>query len=157
MRVKHGMAMPNNTLIANPIEAVSLRVLKTVKCEVAPQPMDDFFKGAWSGKRQLFGQGEVNSQVTLELHVPRSRRQQLVVALTQAPDYGKLHFLLDGRLLPQTFDGYAPSVIPSGPIELGDFDLRAGPHQFTVKIVGKNPQSNGYAFGLDCLQLSAVP
>jgi hypothetical protein len=156
MRVKHGMAMPNNTLIANPIEAVSLRVVKTVKCDVAPQPMEDFFKGAWSGKRQLYGKGEVNGQVTLELHVPRSGRQQLVAGLTCAPDYGRLHFMLDGRLLPQTFDGYAPSVIPSGPIELGDFDLRAGAHQFTVKIVGKDPQSSGHSFGLDCLQLSAV-
>jgi len=157
MRVKHGMAMPSNTLIAHPIEAASLRVLKTVKCEVAPQPMDNFFKGSWSGKRQLFGKGEVDGQVTLELHVPRSGRQQLVVALTSAPDYGRLHFWLDGRLLPHAFDGYAPSVIPSGPIKLGDFDLRAGLHQFTVKIVGKDPRSNGHAFGLDCLQLSAIP
>jgi len=157
MRVKHGMAMPNNTLIANPIEAASLRVLKTVRCEVAPQPMDNFFKGSWSGKRQLFGKGEVDGQVALELHVRRSGRQQLVVALTRAPDYGRLHFLLDGRLLPHAFNGYAPSVIPSGPIELGDFDLRAGPHEFTVRIVGGDPQSNGHAFGLDCLQLSAIP
>jgi hypothetical protein len=79
-----------------------------------------------------------------------------VVALTCAPDYGKLHFLFDGRLLPKTFHGYAPSVIPSGPIELGDFDLRADLHQFTVKIVGKDPQSKGHAFGVDCLQLSAI-
>jgi hypothetical protein len=156
MRAKHGMAMPNNTLIANLIEAVSLRVLKVVKCKVAPQPMDDFFKGSWSGKQQLFGKGEVNGQVTLGLHVPRSGRQKLVVGFTQAPDYGSLHFMLDGRLLPHTFDGYAPSVIPSGPIELGDFDLHAGLHEFTIKIVGKAPQSNGHDFGFDCLQLSGI-
>jgi len=156
MRLKHGMAMPNNALIANPIEAASLRVLKTVKCEVSPQPMDSFFKASWSGKRQLYGNGEMGGQVALELHVPRSGRQRLVAALTCAPDYGRLHFWLDGHLLPRAFDGYAPSVIPSGPIELGDFDLRAGPHQFTVKIAGKDPQSNGHAFGLDCLQLSAI-
>jgi len=156
MRVRHGMAMPNNTLIANPIEAESLRVLNTLKCEVTPQPMDDFFQGSWSGKQQLFGQGEVHGQATLELHVPRSGRQKLVVGLTCAPDYGRLHFWLDGRPLPHVFDGYAPAVIPSGPIELGDFDLRAGLHQFTVKVGGKDPQSNGYAFGLDCPQLSAI-
>jgi len=155
-RVKNGMAMPSNKLIANPIEAASLRVFKTIKCEVQPQPMDDFFVGSWSGKQQLFGKGEVDGQVTLELHVPRSGRQQLVAALTCAPDYGRLHFLLDGRPLPHTFDGYAPSVIPSGPIELGDFDLRAGLHHFTVKVVGKDPQATGHYFGLDCLQLSAA-
>jgi hypothetical protein len=71
--------------------------------------------------------------------------------------YGSLQFMLDGRPLPHTFDGYAPSAIPSGPIELGDFDLQAGLHQFAVKIVGKAPGANGHNFGLDCLQLSAIP
>jgi hypothetical protein len=153
MRLKHGMAMPTNSLIAHPIEAASLRVLRTHKCHVSPQPMDGFFKDHWSGKRQLFGRGDMGGQVTLALPVPRSGRQQLVVALTHAPDYGRLRFWLDGHPLPTAFDGYAPSVIPSGPIRLGIFDLGAGLHRFTVKIVGKDPQASGFAFGLDCLQL----
>src|SRR5271157_1971837 len=39
----------------------------------------------------------------------------------------------------KAFQRLRPSVIPSGPIELGDFDLRAGPHEFTVRIVGMTP------------------
>jgi 3-keto-disaccharide hydrolase len=153
-RMKHRMAMPNNTHVSNPIEAASLRVVKADKCEVSPQAMEQFYKGSWSGPRQLFGKGEEGGQVTLELPVPRSGRQRLAAAFTQAPDYGELRFSLDGRPLSVPFNGYAPSVIPSGPIELGDFDLRAGAHECTVTIVGKDAQSTGHSFGLDCLQLS---
>jgi hypothetical protein len=156
MRVKHRMAMPNNTQMTNPIEAASLRVLNSDKCQVSPQEMDRFYRGSWSGPRQLFGSGEEEGQVTLELPVARSGRHRLVAALTHAPDYGKVQFALDGRRVAATFDGYAPSVMPSGPIEIGEFDLKAGNHEFTVIIIGKNAESTNTFFGLDCLQLTAV-
>ena len=157
MRVKHGMAMPSNVLIEHPIAATSLTVLKTDNCNVSPQPMDDFFKASWSSQEQLYGNGGVGGGVTLKVPVARPGKHQLVVALTQASDYGRLRFSLDSHTLSQEFNGYAPSVIPSGPINLGNFDLKPGPHRFTVRITGQDPLSTGHAFGLDCLQLTANP
>ncbi len=120
-RVRDRMAMPNNTHLSDRVEAASLRVSKTDKCEASPQPMDQLYRGSWSRPRQLFGKGEEGGQVTLELPVARSGQQRLVAAFTRAPDYGELQFSLDGRPLSVPFNGYAPSVMPSGPITLWRF------------------------------------
>jgi hypothetical protein len=153
MRMKHGMALPVNSTMNNAIDAVSLHILKSADCSAEPQPVDQFLKGAWSGQRQLWCKCEENGQLTLELKVARSGRQRIIAGLTHAPDYGKLQFAIDGHALSSAFDAYGPSVLPSGPIELGSLDLGAGVHEFSIKVVGKKPQSKGYSFGLDCLKL----
>jgi len=43
----------------------------------------------------------------------------------------------------------------SGPIELGEFGLSAGEHALGFVVMGKNAESSGFSFGIDCL--SAVP
>jgi hypothetical protein len=44
-------------------------------------------------------------------------------------------------------------VTTSGPIELGERDLSAAEHVLAFAVVGKNAESTGYSFGIDCLSL----
>ena len=79
------MATPNNTHVADPIEAASLRVSKTDKSEASPQPMDQLSRGSWSRPRRLFGKGEEGGQVTLELPVAPFRPNNALVAAFTLP------------------------------------------------------------------------
>jgi hypothetical protein len=51
------------------------------------------------------------------------------------------------------FDLNAGRVFPSGYLELGEYQLTAGKHTLEVTVVGKNPSSKNFYFGLDALDL----
>jgi hypothetical protein len=114
------------------------------------------FGANWSDDGQLwwFGAGP-HDTLTLSLTPPAAGAYDLVVYLTRAPDYGQVAFALDGKPLGGTFDGYAGSVQPSGPVDLGPVTLPIGTSQLKITIAGKNPGSSNYLFGLDALVLNA--
>jgi len=57
----------------------------------------------------------------------------------------------------RSIDLFAPSVQPTGPISLGIFDLAQKTHSLTFQVIGKDPDSPYYSFGLDCFSLVPVP
>src|SRR5205807_6338306 len=90
---------------------------------------------------------EVPIQIELTYH--------LTLYLTRAPDYGTISISLDGKPFETFFDGYARSVMPSGPILLGRRALTVGMHRMEFEVRGKNPDSSNYFFGLDVLDTPA--
>lgn len=120
---------------------------------VSAQPMSGFGQG-WSGNSQLFwGGGQPGAVLDLTLDVATQGRYTIELELTRAPDYGQLQFEVDGRRAGSAFNGYAPNVVPSGPVNIGGFDLSAGAHKLSIKITGKDRGSAGFLVGIDRARL----
>lgn len=123
---------------------------------VTAQPMSDFGQG-WSGNSQLFWTGgQPGAVLDLDLDVATAGQYTIELGLTRAPDYAELQFEVDGRRAGSIFNGYAPNVAPSGPINIGAFDLSAGIHKLSVKITGKDRNSKGYLAGIDRVRLTMI-
>ena len=93
----------------------------------------------------------------MELRVPAkgAASSRLVLHATRSHDYGILRFSVNGKPAGADVDLYAAKPIPSGPIELGVFEPMDGAFRLQAAVVGKNPQSTGTFFGLDCVCLEA--
>ena len=121
------------------------------------------FPGQWSSNAHLLGKGrKIGDFVELRIPVPASRplpasgKHRLTLYATKAADYGILRLWVNGQPVAQDFDGYAPNVMPSGPIDLGTFAAQDGQFVLRAEVVGANPKAVGvkYLFGLDCIALT---
>jgi putative heme-binding domain-containing protein len=123
------------------------------------QDMQAFPDSRWSGDAQLWWTGaKPGAQLTLELPVAQPGRYQLQAVLTRAPDYGVVRFRVDGELLSEKqFDFFGWNVTTTPLLTLGERELTAGPHRFTIEITGANPEAvKSYMVGLDYLWLKRL-
>ena len=115
------------------------------------------FGTSWSGNAQLFwGGGQPGAVLDLSLDVASAGEYRIELHMTKAPDYGQLKIQVDGKTTAVTFDGYAPSVMPSGPINIGEFNLTAGGHKLNLLITGKHQSSTGFLVGIDLVLLTPM-
>jgi len=141
------------------IECEELKISgKSGDFSVHAQDMDPFDATRWSnGTQMLAVPRTVGDFVELEIPAPDRAPRRIVLYLTQAPDYGVLHFTINGAAVTNEFDGYAPAVQPAAmPVELGVFEPRDGVFVLRAQVAGANPAAVGskYLFGLDCLKLT---
>ncbi len=123
------------------------------------QKMDHYGALKWKNDAQLWWTG-ARPGAKLELGVPvaAAGRYEVSVRLTKARDYAIVQFSLDGKKAGEPIDLFNPSVVPTGPITLGAYDLTAGRHVLTVEILGANPQAQkSYMFGIGQLDLTPAP
>lgn len=112
------------------------------------------FGGNWSGGEQLFwSEGATGAVLDLIIEVPAASKYAIEIYMTRAPDYGRLSFEVAGQASTVPFDGMAPKVMSSGPIQVGTFPLQAGQRRLSMMITGKHPQSANYYVGIDKLRL----
>ncbi len=112
------------------------------------------FAGDWSGGEQLFwSDGAPGAVLDLVIDVPAASKYAVEIYMTRAPDFGQLSFEVDGQASGTTFDGMAPGVMTSGPVQLGTFPLQAGQRRVSLMITGKYAQSANYYVGIDKLRL----
>jgi hypothetical protein len=140
------------------IEGESLKILS--KTGGNPQEQDlTGFAGQWSNDAHLWWiEAKPGDKLELALPVTGSGKYQLSMHLTKAPDYGIVQLYLDGKQLGQSLDLYYPSVIPTGALPMGTYDLAEGQHKLTIEIIGANEKAiKSYMFGLDYLKLDRVP
>lgn len=154
-------SLPPPFRIPGIIEGESLRILgKSGNFEAGPQDMSGFADGRWSGDAQLWVRpAKVREWVDLAVPVPEDGRYRVVVYLTRARDYGKVRFSLDGKPIGGPVDGFEPNaVVSTGPIGLGEVDLKKGAGTLRVEVVGTNERSSGlrYMWGLDGIELRPV-
>jgi len=95
--------------------------------------------------------------LSLALPVAQAGRYQLNAYLTYGPNYGQVQISLDGTNLGDPLDFYSPTVLPSGPVLLGTFDLAYGDHTLAFQVLSKNDSSPSYKFGLDGFSLIPAP
>jgi hypothetical protein len=157
-RRQNKMAMPTNVNAPDPLEAQSMSVQAISGCSSSYQDMTAFGDThRWYHDDQLFVSSGKNCSITLALPVPAAGRYRLDLYLTTTPDFAIVQVLLDSKPAGDPIDLYAPAVMPSGPITIGEFDLEKKTHFLTFKVVGKNERSTYYSMGLDCFSLVPLP
>jgi hypothetical protein len=153
--------LPPPYRIAGALEGETLKVLgKSGDFEVGPQDMAPFADGQWSGDSHLWVRPPKQGEwVDLEVPVAADGKYRVVVYLTKARDYGIVQFSLDGRPLGKPIDCFnSPTVVSTGPIDLGEVELKKGKATLRGEVVGTNAKSDGlrYMWGLDCVVLKPV-
>ena len=148
---------PDSEAPVERFEAESMAVLGLGRCETTPQDMGRWGRPLWSQGKQLFCRAQDSGYVELGLGIRKAGRYRLGVQATAAPDFGIVRAMLDGKPVGQDSDLYSGRLSPSGALELGTFDLAAGPHRLRVAVVGRNTVSAGFYFGLDAIDLLAAP
>jgi len=159
-------ALPIPTLADAIAAATPKRRSGAVECETMPvlRKSGDFFVGEqdmepfggerWSNGRHLLGKTtRIGDRVDIEWLPSDTTPQHILLYATQAPDYGRLRFYVNGEKALSLFDGYAPAVQPAPALDLGVFKPKDGKFILTVEVEGANTASVGarYYFGLDCV------
>ncbi|HZZ73744.1 MAG TPA: C1 family peptidase [Pirellulales bacterium] len=137
--------------------AEKLPIAAQEACDAHAQRMDAYERKLWTGGSQLLCVAKRGGFVEFNFDVATAGRYRVRALLTAAPDFAQVRIGLDGHPAADT-DLYAGRVCPAGSVELGTHDLSAGPHRWRVTAVAKDPQSKGFSFGIDTLDLlSAKP
>jgi hypothetical protein len=101
----------------------------------------------WTGARP-------GAKLELIINTEKDGKYNLVAALTKAKDYGTIQFSVDGVKVGEAIDLYNPEVIPTGAMEVGSIDLKAGKHIVQVEIIGKNDKADpAFMVGIDTVRL----
>ena len=142
--------------IAHAIECETCKVAETSE-DMGIEIQDTrTFPGQWSRNAHLLGRGrKLGDYIDLQIPAPAGSHRVTLYA-TKAADYGIVRFWVNGQRVANDFDGYAPNVMPSGPINLGVFTSQDGQFTLHVEVTGANSKSVGikYLFGLDCITLT---
>ena len=113
----------------------------------------------WSGGGQLWWSGgKPEDELELEFEVPGGGRYRISARFTRAPDYGIVAVRVNDDPARSQLDLYAEKVERSEEIELGEFELEAGPQRLQLRITGKNAAAiDAYMAGVDELILYGNP
>src|SRR5262249_45402281 len=117
------------------LEAETLPIIDSQKCNPYPQNMASYGWRNWSNSYQLFCPAELGGHVTLELAVAHRGPDRLDIHFARSDHFGKIDVSLDGNKAGETFDAYATKVAPSGPIPFGVLELSEGKHQIRFTLV----------------------
>ena len=153
-------SVPAPFRLADAVEGESATIVdRTPGLSAEPQDMGPF-DGRWSGDAHLFVRGRhAGDSLTLALPASGTAPRRLTLYATMARDYGTLAFTVNGRKAAVTLDGYAATVAPSGPVELGTYTPQDGRLLLRVELTGSNPRSDGARFyaGIDAVVVTAAP
>jgi hypothetical protein len=152
-RRAHQMKLPKNDP-AGAVEIEQLEIAASAGTECSTQEMEGFGAGNWSGGQQLFclSRGQQIS-VTVKLPIASSALQRIDLYVTRAPDFGVLEVAIDNQPIGAPYDGWAPAVLASGAISLGQRQLEAGNHELSFLVRSKNLASAGFHLGIDAIVL----
>ncbi len=136
--------------VSSPPQGGGFKIAGTPPGNVQTQQMLHY-EGKWAKNDHLWWTGaKPGDKLDVIVPVKTSGIYDVSVTLTKAGDYGIVQLTLDSKPAGKPIDLYNPSVVPTGPIELGTFRLKQGAHHLTVEIVGANPKAiKSYMFGLD--------
>jgi hypothetical protein len=124
--------------------------------KLSNQPMAGFGPD-WSGNAHLlWTEGAVGAVLDLEIDVAMRGAYRVSLGLTQGPDFGIIDAEVNGEKSAMKFDGYSPTVKRVDPVELGTFNLNAGPRKIALMIIGKNSQSTNFLVGIDRVTITPV-
>ncbi|MEL6104567.1 MAG: PVC-type heme-binding CxxCH protein [Planctomycetota bacterium] len=139
------------------IEGESLQVTRKTRGTTAPQGMQSFKAGKWSGDRHLWWtQGKPGDALTLTFAAPSAGDYEVSIAMTKAIDYGIFQLSLNGVSITDRVDLFDSQVVSTGPMDFGTHQL-GDENTLTIKIVGANEKAlKRYMFGLDYIYLRAA-
>lgn len=155
LREANQMAAPANTVIDDTYEAEDVLVATRGPCGLGSlQDMGEWVGYQWVGGDQLTFPSSEGCMLDFEIPVPGEGVYGLVALATRGPRYGAIELQVDGE--PFTLeDLYAPLVVASGPIRMGESTLGPGSIIITVEVVGSNTLSSDSSVGIDGFALIA--
>jgi len=139
------------------LEAEKMKVLSKTGGKLSTQEIQGYGEG-WSGLGHLWWtDAKPGDRLDLRLPVVTAGTYTLKIQLTKARDYGIVQLSLDGAKLGDPIDLYNPDVVPSGELDRGAHELKAGDHTLSIEIVGANPEAvKSYMAGIDYVKLDPV-
>lgn len=112
----------------------------------------------WSNQGQLWWTGaEPGDTLHLGFKVKASGRYWLTAGMSQAKDYGKVTFGLNGGELPVEFDGFCAEGISPQILSLGEVYLEAGLQELILICLEKEKDTvQGFMAGIDWLRVKKM-
>jgi hypothetical protein len=95
--------------------------------------------------------------VTLGVPLGKAGRYRVTVVYSKSFDYAKVQAYVNDRAVGDVTDTYSAKFAPDYAVELGTFDFEAGQVPMKFEVVGRNDDSPGYFFGIDCIVVEPVP
>lgn len=141
-------------VVTGAIEAESMAVEKATAGAAERQDMSAFGEG-WSGEAQLWWRGAgAGDALTLTFESAVEGKRMLAIALTAAPDYGKVRVSVNGQVVMEERDLYAGTV-KRQPEERVNVELRKGKNELRIQVTGTNPEAKpaGHMVGLDYVRV----
>lgn len=137
--------------VKDALEGESLKIVSKTGGTTEIQNVPQF---NWSGNEQLWWRdGKVGENLVLEFPVEDAGRYAVTARLTKAIDYAEVKLAINGASAGQ-FDRYHTAV-ENDVLKLGVFELKKGPNQLTVEIVGRHEKAiPRFMFGIDYLLLT---
>ncbi len=155
-RQKSGMATPTNIAAPPPYKVDKLKIAAKQSAETSAQKLAGWNAARWNDGSQLLCAAKKGGSLTFTLTVEEDGDYRFALYATQAPDFGIVKITLDDKPLGSLYDGWAPYVMPTGKIELGQAALKKGPHRLRFEAVDKYELASDYHFGLDGLSVQPV-
>lgn len=148
---------PADYKIENAIEFEDIQYSdKSEALKLDVQSMAGFPEGEWSKQKQLVGfAGNIGDYAEFTIGGLSHSNYAVAIYATKAADYGIVDLLLNGKYT-KTFDSYSETVSDSGAITLGNIVPSNGEIKIKILIKGKNAESKGFMFGLDCITLKEI-
>ncbi|MBN2308951.1 MAG: DUF2961 domain-containing protein [Candidatus Hydrogenedentes bacterium] len=109
----------------------------------------------WSDSAQLWWtDAQPGDTLDLAFPVRDAGKYTLIMAFTQARDYGVVQVYVDGEKARWPIDLFHRTVRPYGPFDMGVVDLAAGDHTLRIEIVGANSEAEPrHMAGVDYVRL----
>jgi len=109
----------------------------------------------WYDDCQLWWRPNAADQtVTLRLPAPEDGKYTISGRFTQAVDYGKIQFIVNGKEVGEPVDLFTPLWVVPVDLVVGVAELKKGENELVLKVVGKNEQSRGFFAGINYLVLT---
>jgi len=116
---------------------------------IRPQSWEKFFDAPWKGSQVLVEADGAGESVTFEVEARLpADRYQLHLFLSKSADHGIVQTYLNGKKIGEPIDCYASRRFVTDQLRLGDIMPLEGQVRLTFRIMGKNPRSSGYNFGV---------
>ncbi len=124
------------------------------------RPDRQFLMPNQSGDYMLFFDSGGDGEVSLAMPAESEGKYTLRAHFLRAPDYGIVRLAVNGTQVGEPVDLYRAfvemfprPVWPPKEYVFPDVPLRAGINELTLSVGEKNPESEGFKIGLDCLVL----
>ncbi len=142
------------------IEGEQMKVLRVDSGRAWVQNMGNYRDAKWSGGHQLiWTHGKQDNGVELAFNVIAGGKQEVLIVLSKAADYGIAQLAIDGKNVGGPIDCYDERVTKTDEISLGILDLEAGQHVLRATVIGANEKARdgvgagSHILGVDYLRL----
>ncbi len=162
-RAVAGGAGSGRRLGLDTVDLASVFSRHAIECETLPVVA---FEDSHHGYQHIHGASgtghlwcrptERGAWVELKVPVGDPGRYHVRLVLTKSFDYGIVRASLDGTPVGEPLGTYAPRVEPGAVLDLGTHELAPPAVRLRAEVIGKQDQSRGCFFGLDCVELKPV-